>query len=70
MGEDVSGLREQILSRKTLIEAQMLVLKAKHKKNEPVNEGFSNRDLSTPMPVNNYRQIAPNTPMIIPKGFI
>jgi hypothetical protein len=63
------GLREQILSRRTLTEAQMLVLQAKYKKNR-VSEMSPDRDLSTPLPVNNYRQVMPDTPMIIPKGYI
>jgi hypothetical protein len=71
MGEDVSGLRGHILSRRTLTEAQMLVLKARHKKPVQMAEAASNmRDLSAPIPVKNYRQITPDTPMIIPKGFI
>jgi hypothetical protein len=71
MGENVSGLREQILSRRTLTEAQMLVLKARHKKPVQMAETASDmRDLSTPIPVKNYRQVTPDTPMIIPKGFI
>jgi hypothetical protein len=65
----MAGLREQILSRRTLTEAQMLVLQARHKKSR-VNETAYARDLSTPLPVNNYRQVMPDTPMIIPKGYI
>jgi hypothetical protein len=71
MGEDVRGLRGEILSRRTLTEAQMLVLKAKHKKPAQMAEAAPNRrDLSTPIPVRNYRQVMPDTPIIIPKGFI
>jgi hypothetical protein len=71
MGENVSSLREQILSRRTLTEAQMLVLKARHKKpTQMVEAALDMRDLSTPIPVKNYRQVTPDTPMIIPKGFI
>ena len=71
MGENVSGFREQILSRRTLMEAQMLVLKAKHKKTAQMAETIPDmRDISTPLPVKNYHQIMPDTPMIIPKGFI
>jgi hypothetical protein len=71
MGEAVSGLREQILSRRTLTEAQMLVLKARHKKPVQMVEAAPDmRDLSVPLPVNNYRQVMPDTPMLIPKGYI
>jgi hypothetical protein len=66
----VIGLREQILSRRTLTEAQMLVLQTKHKKNGFMAETAPDRDLSTPLPVKNYRQILPDTPMVVPKGYI
>jgi hypothetical protein len=67
---DVANLREQILSRKTLMEAQMLVLHAKRKKSEAMAETTPDRDLSVPIPVKNYRQIMPDTPIVLPKGFI
>jgi DNA repair exonuclease SbcCD ATPase subunit len=71
MGENVSSIRGQILSRRTLIEAQMLVLKARHKKPTQMDEATPNvRDLSAPLPVKNYRQVMPDTPMAIPKGYI
>ena len=69
MGEKVSGYRTQILSRRTLVEAQMLVLKAR-RQSSPKVEAVPIRDLSTPLPVKNCRQIMPDTPMLIPKGFI
>jgi hypothetical protein len=70
MGENVGGLRDKILSRRTLIEAQMLVLQAKHKKNGTMTETAGGRDLAAPLPVKNYRQVMPDTPIVIPKGFI
>jgi hypothetical protein len=67
----VGNIREQILSRRTLTEAQLLVLKARHK--NPVRMGEATpdmRDLSVPLPVKNYRQVMPDTPMLIPRGCI
>jgi Holliday junction resolvase RusA-like endonuclease len=69
IGENVNGLRMQILSRKTLLEAQMLVLKAKRKEGA-MAEAAPIRDLSSPLPVKNYRSILPDIPIEIPKGFI
>lgn len=69
MGEKVEGIKMQILSKRTLLEAQMLVLQAK-RKNAPVMESVPDRDLSAPLPVKNWRQVMPDIPMTIPKGFI
>jgi hypothetical protein len=67
--------REEILSRKTETEAQMFVLKARHEKiqrerRERLPEGFINRDLSQPLPMKNFRDIMPDVPIDLPKGFI
>jgi hypothetical protein len=70
MGEKVTGLRERILGRRTLLEAQMLVLQARRKNSGVIAETVPGRDLSAPIPVKNYRQVMPDTPMEIPKGFI
>lgn len=67
---DVVNLREQILSRKTLMEAQMFVLQVRRKESKAISEATLDRDLSVPIPVKNYRQITPDPPMVIPKGFI
>lgn len=69
MGEDVSHLRVKILSCRTLVEAQMTALKAKHN-NARIQEVTPRRDLSAPIPVKNYRQVLPDISMNIPKGFI
>jgi hypothetical protein len=69
MGENVEGIRTQILSKRTLLEAQMLVLKARRQA-APMAEAVPIRDLSAPLPVRNCRQIMPDIPMLIPKGFI
>jgi hypothetical protein len=53
-----------------LLEAQMLVLKAKRKTVRAIAETSPVRDLSAPIPVHNYRFVTPDTPMLIPKGFI
>lgn len=68
-GVNVSEFRTQILSQRTLNEAQLLILKLA-KKTTPITESTPLRDLSTPLPVNNCRQVYPDTPMIIPKGYI
>ena len=70
MGEKIDdSLRIQILSKRTLSEAQLLYLKAK-RANAPLPESVPIRDLSTPLPVNNYREVSPDTPINLPKGFI
>jgi hypothetical protein len=68
-GENVNDLRTQILSKKTIDEAQMLFLKSK-KKTPSVMESVPDRDLSAPLPVSNYRQVMPDVQMNSPKGFI
>jgi hypothetical protein len=67
--------RKEILSLKTETEAQMFVLRAKHGKiqqerQEKLPEGFVNRDLSQSISMKNYRDIMPDVPMILPKGFV
>jgi hypothetical protein len=67
--------RKEILSRRTETEAQMFVLKVQHEKNqrerqERFPEGFVNRDLSRPIPMNNHRDTVPDVPMILPKGWV
>jgi hypothetical protein len=67
--------RKEILSRKTETEAQMFVLKARYDKiqqerQEKLPEGFTDRDLSQPMPMKNFRDTMPDVPMTIPKGYI
>jgi hypothetical protein len=67
--------RKEILSRKTETEAQMFVLKARHGKiqqerQEKLPEGFIDRDLSQPMQMKNYRDVMPDVPITIPKGYI
>jgi hypothetical protein len=53
----------------------MFVLKVKHGKiqqerQEKLPEGFVNRDLHQPIPMKNYRDMMPDVPMTLPKGFI
>jgi hypothetical protein len=68
---NAAGLREQILSRRTLLEAQMLVLKSRRKNTGQMAESSPDaRDLSVPLPVNNCRQVMPDVPIVLPKGFI
>jgi hypothetical protein len=67
--------RKEILSRKTETEAQMFVLKVRHGKiqqerQERPPEGFVSRDLGQPMPMKNYRDTMPDTPMTLPKGWV
>jgi len=70
MGEKINDqLRVQILSKRTEEEAQLFYLKAK-RNTKPITEAAPIRDLSTPLPVTNYRQVAPDTPINLPKGFI
>jgi hypothetical protein len=67
--------KKEILGRKTEIEAQMFVLKARHGKiqqerQEKLPEGFMNRDLSQPLPMKNYRDTMPDVPITLPKGWV
>jgi hypothetical protein len=67
--------RKEILSRKTETEAQMFVLKARHRKTQQeqqgkLPEGFIDRDLSRPIPMKNYRDAMPDVPMTLPKGWV
>jgi len=68
-GESVEGIRQQILSKRTLFEAETFFLKSK-KETPLLREVVSDRDLSTPLPVTNYRQVLPDPQIDIPKGFI
>jgi hypothetical protein len=69
-GEKTSEqLRLQILSKRTIVEAQMFFLKAK-RNTAPITESAPIRDLSTPLPVKNFRQVMPDVPLNLPKGFI
>ena len=69
MGENVIDLREQILSRRTLNEAQLFFLKAKYN-NQTIKRTTPIRDLSVPLPVTNCRQILPDISLTLPKGYI
>jgi len=68
-GVNISEFRTQILSKRTLYEAQLLVLQLIRKSGR-VTESVPIRDLSTPLPVKNCRQILPDVEMNIPRGFI
>jgi len=68
-GVNVSEHRTQILTKRTLEEAQLLVLRLT-RTGTAINEATSMRDLSAPLPVKNCRQIMPDTPLNLPKGFI
>ena len=67
-GVSISEFKTQILSKRTLEEAQLLVLKATRK--SPIVELVQERDLSVPLPVKNCRQILPEKELMIPKGYI
>jgi hypothetical protein len=70
MGENIDEhLRLQILSKRTIDEAQLFFLKAKRNA-VPMTEAVQIRDLSAPIPVKNYRQVVPDSPIVLPKGFI
>jgi len=69
MGENVSGIRTQILSKRTLDEAQLFVLKAK-RRDIPAWGRVTERDLSAPLPVTNCRQVLPDIHLTLPKGHI
>jgi len=66
-GENVTDFKRQILSKRTLFEAEQLFLQISRP--AMIKEKID-RDLSTPLPVTNYRQITPDVQLEIPRGYI
>lgn len=70
-----SKYRKEILSKKTETEAQLFVLKVKNEaalqnRKKYLPEGFTDRDLKTPLPMKNFKDTMPYVPISLPKGFI